>query len=186
MGSSKQGVLCYRNAPSYSVHARVRCLQAIHREHRPASIASIAQRRAAIQNCCRCPVQQNFWVDPPVVRGVNVRPDHTTGSKYSRRRTAVSVRKSRPQTRCHRSWSLILPKYSSCGHYTKEELAPTIFKRCLTSLIHRRQRVDEYSSRLAGCDQIAEHPGPSGRLPPIDTGFSPLKPQRVRRQRQPF
>jgi hypothetical protein len=25
---------------------------------------------------CRCPVQQNFWVDPPVVRGVNVRPHH--------------------------------------------------------------------------------------------------------------
>jgi hypothetical protein len=49
---------------------------------------------------------------------------HTTGSKCSRRRTAVSVRKSRPQTRCHRSWSLILPNYSSCGHYTKEEPAP--------------------------------------------------------------
>ena len=36
-------------------------------------IARIVQRRAAIQNCCRCPVQQNFWLDPPVVRRANVR-----------------------------------------------------------------------------------------------------------------
>jgi len=42
----------------------------------PASIARIVQRRAAIQNCCRCPVQQNFCVDPPVARGVNVRAHH--------------------------------------------------------------------------------------------------------------
>jgi hypothetical protein len=39
---------------------------------RPASIALIVQRRAAIQNCCRCPVQQNLRADPPVVRGVNL------------------------------------------------------------------------------------------------------------------
>ena len=29
-------------------------------ESRPASIARIVQRRAAIQNSCRCPAQQNF------------------------------------------------------------------------------------------------------------------------------
>ena len=29
-------------------------------ESRPASIARIVQRRAAIQNCCLCPVEQNF------------------------------------------------------------------------------------------------------------------------------
>src|ERR1700751_2842131 len=45
-------------------------------ERRPASIARIVQRRAAIQNCCLCPVQQNFWVDPPVARAVNVRAHH--------------------------------------------------------------------------------------------------------------
>jgi hypothetical protein len=43
---------------------------------RPASIARIVQRRAAIQNRCRCAVQQNFCADPPVARGVNVRAHH--------------------------------------------------------------------------------------------------------------
>ena len=46
--------------PSGTVHARVRRLQAVDREYRPASIALIVQRRAAIQNCCLCPVQQNL------------------------------------------------------------------------------------------------------------------------------
>jgi hypothetical protein len=45
-------------------------------ESRPASIARIVQRRAAIQNCCRCPEQQNFCADPPVDRGLKVRPHH--------------------------------------------------------------------------------------------------------------
>ena len=39
-------------------------------------MALIVQRRAAIQNCCLCPVQQNFWLDPPVVRSVKVRSHH--------------------------------------------------------------------------------------------------------------
>ena len=38
--------------------------------------ARIVQRRAAIQNCCLCPVQQNLCVDPPVARGVKVRSHH--------------------------------------------------------------------------------------------------------------
>ena len=45
-------------------------------DSRPASIARIVQRRAAIQNCCLCPEQQNFWVDPPVNRGLKARPHH--------------------------------------------------------------------------------------------------------------
>jgi hypothetical protein len=45
-------------------------------ESRPASIALIVQRRAAIQNCCLCPVQQNFRIDSPVIRGVKVRWHH--------------------------------------------------------------------------------------------------------------
>ena len=49
---------------------------------------------------------------------------HTTGSKCSRRRTAVSVRKSRPQTRCHRSWSLILPNYYHAGIIRKRNPPP--------------------------------------------------------------
>jgi hypothetical protein len=74
MGSSKQGVLCYRNAPSYSVHARVRCLQAIHREqarfdrqHRPAarrdpellpvSRATELLGRSACSPRCECPTR---------------------------------------------------------------------------------------------------------------------------------
>jgi hypothetical protein len=43
-------------------------------ESRPASSALIVQRRAAIQNSCRCPVEQNFWADPPVARGLKARP----------------------------------------------------------------------------------------------------------------
>jgi hypothetical protein len=49
-----------RERASSSVHARVGRLQAVDREYRPASIALIVQRRAAIQNSCRCPVEQNF------------------------------------------------------------------------------------------------------------------------------
>ena len=45
-------------------------------ESRPASIARIVQRRAAIQNCCLCREQQNFWVDPPDDRGSKARPHH--------------------------------------------------------------------------------------------------------------
>ena len=40
-------------------------------DRRPASIARIVQRRAASQNACRCPAEQNFCADPPVPRGVN-------------------------------------------------------------------------------------------------------------------
>ena len=71
------------------MHARVRRLQAIDREYRPTSIARIVQRRAAIQNCCLCPVQQNFCVDPPVIRGENV--DHTTGSAHPERGSGLEV-----------------------------------------------------------------------------------------------
>ena len=45
-------------------------------DSRPTSIALIVQRRAAIQNCCLCPVQQNFRADPPVDRGLKARPHH--------------------------------------------------------------------------------------------------------------
>jgi hypothetical protein len=48
----------------------------IKKADRPQWIARIVQRRAAIQNSWRCPVQQNFWTDPSVARGVNVRPHH--------------------------------------------------------------------------------------------------------------
>src|ERR1700722_4878618 len=46
-------------------------------DRRPASTARIVQRRAAIQNAWRCPVEQNFCADPPVCRGVNGRPHQT-------------------------------------------------------------------------------------------------------------
>ena len=42
-------------------------------DKRPTSTARIVQRRAAPQNACRCPVEQNFWAEPPVVRGVKTR-----------------------------------------------------------------------------------------------------------------
>jgi hypothetical protein len=43
-------------------------------DRRPASIARMVQRRAAIQNSCLCPEQQNFCVDPPDDRGLKARP----------------------------------------------------------------------------------------------------------------
>jgi hypothetical protein len=59
MCSAIGAVLNYRNAP------RAACTLAWDAfkqstESSPASIALIVQRRAAIQNCCLCPVQQNF------------------------------------------------------------------------------------------------------------------------------
>src|ERR1044071_4365818 len=43
---------------------------------RPVSSARIVQRRAAIQNACRCSVEQNRCTEPPVVRGLKARPHH--------------------------------------------------------------------------------------------------------------
>jgi hypothetical protein len=70
-----RGTPCYRNAPQAAC-TLVRDAFKQSTESRPASIALIVQRRAAIQNCCLCPVQQNFWLDPPVVRSVKVRSHH--------------------------------------------------------------------------------------------------------------
>ena len=53
-------------------------------DRRPASIARMVQRRAAIQNSCLCPEQQNFCVDPPVVRGQNVRSHHRPRARPKR------------------------------------------------------------------------------------------------------
>jgi hypothetical protein len=59
MPNHQGGVPNYRNAPQAACtlvgHAFKQST-----DSRPASIARIVQRRAAIQNCCRCPVQQNF------------------------------------------------------------------------------------------------------------------------------
>jgi hypothetical protein len=71
--SSYQGGLYNRNAPRAAC-TLVRDAFKQSTESKPASIARIAQRRAAIQNCCLCPVQQNFRADPPVERGVKARP----------------------------------------------------------------------------------------------------------------
>jgi hypothetical protein len=84
--------------PSGSVHARVRRLQAIDRS-RPASIARIVQRRAAIQNCCLCPVQQNFWVDPPVERDAKGRSHHRQHPSIAGSRAGSSILVTAPLLR---------------------------------------------------------------------------------------
>jgi hypothetical protein len=142
-------------------------------ESRPTSIARIVQRRAAIQNCCRCPVQQNLWVDPPVIRGENVRSHHR---QHVFQATDCGVGSQIAATDPVPPFLVVDTSKLFIMRASYERGAPHNIKRCLTSLIYRRQCVDEYSSKLAGCDQIAEHPGPSGRLPPIDTGSSPQAP----------
>ena len=57
--SSYQGSLYDRNAPAAACTLVWDAFKQS-TESRPASIARIVQRRAAIQNCCLCPVQQNF------------------------------------------------------------------------------------------------------------------------------
>ena len=60
-------------------------------DRRPASIARMVHRRAAIQNCCLCPEQQNFWVEPPVERGVNARPHHRQRASQAGFRSSSSA-----------------------------------------------------------------------------------------------
>jgi hypothetical protein len=62
-------------------------------------MARIVQRRAAIQNCWRCPVQQNFCADPPVIRGVNIRSHHRQNPSIAGSRAGSSTVVTDPQPR---------------------------------------------------------------------------------------
>ena len=100
----------------------------------PASIALIVQRRAAIQNCCLCPVQQNFCIDPPVARGVKIRPHQrqqvlqATGCGVSSQIAATDPLP--PFVVVTNSELIMCPLYES-------ERGLTIFKCLIGSLIHR-------------------------------------------------
>lgn len=79
-------------------------------------MARIVQRRAAIQNCCRCPVQQNLCADPPVARGVKC-PSH------QRQRACKMARGASSQiatTDLLPPWSAIVLDPFITGYYTTE------------------------------------------------------------------
>ena len=98
-------------------------------DSRPASIARIVQRRAAIQNCCRCPEQQNFCADPPVDRGLKVRPHH-------RQQTSTAVGcGARSSAVAHPPLPFVLVRTSEIAIIeTSYEFGTTlqIFNHCLT------------------------------------------------------
>lgn len=94
-------------APSYSAPDR-----------RPVSIARVVQRRAAIQNAWRCPVEQKRCADPPVRRRVNGRP-HQTHVAALPRSGLTSALGMNPAAQCRRA---------SCGRRRLRAVA--CGKRC--------------------------------------------------------